>query len=119
MALLQLETSRGEIIHVETQGNLESPVSVQSTGVIKKFADVGQSIATVCSDVFSKINLAELEPDELTLEFSLSIGADLRVPFVAKSSGEGTFKVSVTWHKPKPVRKTAPVRKITRPKPQS
>jgi hypothetical protein len=119
MALLQLETSSGEVIHVETQGNLESPAATQNAVVVKKFADIGQSIVTVCSDVFSKINLAELEPDELTLEFSLSIGADLSVPFVAKSSGEGTFKVSVTWHKPKPVRKTAPVRKITRPKPQS
>ncbi len=99
MAMVKLESSNGEIIYLETRDTLESPTA-QSSGVIRKFADVGQSIADVCADIFSKVDLDELAPDELTLEFSLSIGADLSVPFIAKSSGEGTFTVKALWKKP-------------------
>jgi hypothetical protein len=97
--MIQLETSNGEIIYVETRDLLESPVTAQSSQVIRKVADVGQSIADVCADIFSKVSLDELAPDELTLEFSVTLGADLSVPFIAKSSGEGTFTVKALWKK--------------------
>jgi hypothetical protein len=89
---------------VKTRDLLESP-TVQSSQIIRKFADVGQSITDMCSDVFAKVNLNDLAPDELTLEFSLSIGVDLSVPFVTKSSGEGTFKVKALWKKPEAKKK--------------
>lgn len=101
MSVVKLKTSSNTDIYIEVA---ETSPSVQTSAapknVLDTFEKVGQSIADVCADVFSKVNLNELAPDELTLEFSLSIGADLSVPFIAKSSGEGTFTVKALWKKP-------------------
>jgi hypothetical protein len=106
MPLVKLQTSSNTEIYVEVPetSNTIATKSV-TTNVINSFEGVGQSIAEVCSDVFAKVNLSELAPDELTLEFSLTIGGDLSIPFIAKSSGEGTFTVKALWKKPEPKKK--------------
>jgi hypothetical protein len=114
MPVVKVKSSSSTDIYLEVSETFPvAQTKAAPKNVLDTFEKVGQSIADVCADIFAKVNLNDLAPDELTLEFSLSIGADLSVLFVAKSSGEGTFKVSATWNKPKPVRKTA------RPKTQS
>jgi hypothetical protein len=109
MPLVKLHTSNAIEIYVEVPepSPVANTVTTQAatTNVINAFERVGQSIADVCSDVFSKVNLSKLAPDELTLEFSLTIGGDLSIPFIAKSSGEGTFTVKALWKKPEPKKK--------------
>jgi hypothetical protein len=103
MPLVKLATSSNTEIYVEVPelpATNEIKAQSVSKNVIASFEQVGQSIADVCKDVFSKVNLSELAPDELTLEFSLTIGGDLSIPFIAKSSGEGTFTVKALWKKP-------------------
>jgi hypothetical protein len=100
MPVVKVQTSSNTDIYIEVA---ETSTSLQAKAVPKNVLDtfekVGQSIADVCTDIFSNVNLNELAPDELTLEFSLSLGADLSVPFIAKSSGEGTFTVKALWKK--------------------
>jgi Trypsin-co-occurring domain 1 len=105
MPVVQLKTSSNTDIYIEV-AEISPAINVQAIpeNVLDTFEKVGQSIADVCSDVFAKVNLNELSPDELTLEFSLSIGTDLSIPFIAKSSGEGTFTVKALWKKPEKAR---------------
>jgi hypothetical protein len=109
MPLVKLQTSSNTEIYVEVPeaSPAINEIKAQSVtkNVINSFEQVGQSIADVCKDVFSKVNLSELAPDELTLEFSLTIGGDLSIPFIAKSSGEGTFTVKALWKKPEAKKK--------------
>ncbi len=86
MSLVKLQTSSNTGIYTEVPESLPTTQAAPKN-VLDTFEKVGQSIADVCSDVFAKVNLSQLAPDELTLEFSLSVGADLNVPFIAKSSG--------------------------------
>jgi hypothetical protein len=99
MPVVKLKTSSNTDIYIEVPETPSLQTKAAPKNVLDTFENVGQSIADVCTDVFSKVNLNDLAPDELTLEFSLSIGADLSIPFIAKSSGEGTFTVKALWKK--------------------
>jgi hypothetical protein len=53
--------------------------------------------------------LKAVAPDEVGVEFGLTLGAETGV-VVAKGSSEVHFTVSLTWRRPEPAAPTAPVR---------
>lgn len=62
-------------------------------------ADVGDVIAASSKEILEamKAGLGELVPDEVELEFGVSLRGELGLPIIAKASGEATFTVRVCW----------------------
>ena len=62
---------------------------------------LGLRIADTISGVLSHVRGALKEegiPDEFTLEFGLKLGGEKSLlPFVAKATGEASFKITATW----------------------
>lgn len=76
-----------------------SLASASPAEVLDKLAEVGDRIANVCKTVYEKATtqLGDVAPDELTLEFGITLGGSAGVPFVAKGKADGTFKVTAKW----------------------
>ena len=72
-----------------------------ATSALSDISQVGDAIVAACDAIFAPVQSAvgELAPDELEVEFSVSISAEGGVPIVAKVSGEATFAVKATWRR--------------------
>jgi len=62
-------------------------------------SNVGDIIAQSSRDILEsmKQGLGESTPDEVELEFGVSLKGDFGIPIIAKASGEATFKVRIAW----------------------
>jgi hypothetical protein len=91
---------RPEIIEVPEGAALGGELQSE---IDKKLTDrmhvVGKAISSVCTTIYGSVEQAiqTVRPDEMTLEFGITLGGKTGVPFVTEGSAEGTFKVSATW----------------------
>lgn len=78
-------------------------VTETATNVAQGVADVGDVIAQSSREILEamRAGLGEFAPDEIELEFGVSLRGDVGIPIIAKASGEATFTVRVCW-KPRP-----------------
>jgi hypothetical protein len=69
--------------------------------VVSHLRDVGKAAADVCNEVYGQaVNaLTVARPDELVLEFGLTVGGEAGIPFVSKGTAEATFTITATWTK--------------------
>jgi hypothetical protein len=69
------------------------------TSAIEGVSEVGKVIAQSSREVLDAMRdgLGELVPDEIELEFGVSIRGESGLPVIAKASGEANFKVRVCW----------------------
>jgi hypothetical protein len=79
-----------------------SLASASPKDVLDKLTEVGQRVALVCQSVYerAKEEMGEMAPNELTLEFGVTLGGSAGVPFVSHGKAEGTFKVTAKWTRP-------------------
>ncbi len=101
MRVLQDERIRIEVaenIEVVTPPPAEGLAGVGSK-TVAQITDAGAAIADVCTEVFTKVKgaVGEARPDELTLEFGVTLGADFGAPIITKVSGEAALKVTAKW----------------------
>jgi hypothetical protein len=67
--------------------------------LIGKLETVGEAAGEACKALFAKLNtaLSGAKPEEITVEFGITIGGETGIPFVAKGKAEAAFTVSATW----------------------
>jgi hypothetical protein len=67
--------------------------------LVNKIRLLGDTIGQTCADLVesAQAKLGKMKPSELGLEFGISLGGELGVPFVTKGTGEATFTVTATW----------------------
>lgn len=75
--------------------------SASMTDTLTAVAEIGEAIAETCSAVFASVEaqVGRILPDELTLEFGVSLAGETGVPFVGKVAAESTFTVTAKWTK--------------------
>lgn len=67
---------------------------------VDRLDQLGGTVAGVTKKLYGKIiGSGDLIPDEMTLEFGVSLSGELGIPLVSKASGEGTLTVTATWRK--------------------
>lgn len=64
-----------------------------------RLESAGAAAGEVCVALYHKLNSAiiQVRPDEVKIEFGISLGGGAGVPFVAHGKAEATFKISATW----------------------
>ncbi len=67
--------------------------------LVNKIRLLGDTIGQTCAELVesAQAKLGKTKPSELSLEFGISLGGELGVPFVTKGTGEATFTVTATW----------------------
>jgi hypothetical protein len=67
--------------------------------VADKLREISNAIAQVCRDVATGIRSAvgASRPDELTLEFGVTLAGEAGFAVITKASAEATMKVTATW----------------------
>jgi hypothetical protein len=68
--------------------------------LIGRLEAAGEAAGAACVRLFNKMNSALQGPGRpatVTVEFGVSLGGEIGVPFVAKGKGDATFKVSAEW----------------------
>lgn len=83
--------------HTESTG-----VNARGAGALtteRAIEGVASTIVEACSGVFerARAGLEAAMPDELTVEFGVSLTGEGGIPFVGKASAESTFKVTAKW----------------------
>lgn len=74
-------------------------VTDTAENVARSLTDVGDVIAKASRDVLESMRagLGTLTPDEVELEFGVSLSGEVGIPMVTKASGQATFTVRVCW----------------------
>ncbi|MBW9110146.1 CU044_2847 family protein [Microbacterium ureisolvens] len=74
-------------------------VADTAANAAESLADVGDVIAKSCSDILGAMRdgLGDLAPEEIELQFGVSLRGDVGISLVTKASGEATFTVRVCW----------------------
>lgn len=94
-------------IWVEVESAEEGVFAAGGENMLEKMEDAfGEAMDTVqiCAESFvSQVSglAQQIRPQEIGLEFGLAFKAEVGV-VVTKASGEGNFKVSLTWKEAKP-----------------
>jgi hypothetical protein len=96
---LYIEVTDGP--HVITAGTL-SGGAIKGGGapdLVNKIRLLGDTIGQTCAELVESAQkkLDKMKPAELSVEFGISLGGELGVPFVTKGTGEATFTVTATW----------------------
>jgi len=82
--------------HTSTGGIETRSGSMPET--LAAIAKVGEAIAETCSTVFDSVSgKLTAFPDELTIEFGVSLAGETGLPFVGKVTAESTFTVTAKW----------------------
>jgi hypothetical protein len=70
-------------------------------GAAERLKDAGNAIAETCDSIMSamRARLADLQPDEVELEFGVTLGGEVGVPIISKASAEATLSVKAIWHR--------------------
>jgi hypothetical protein len=91
-------------IEVAGVGPPQAAVGPETAGVtpaelLGRMETVGVAAGEACVALYRKMSfeLAKVRPDEVTVEFGLTLGGEAGVPFVAKGTAEASFKISATW----------------------
>lgn len=60
---------------------------------------VSDTISTICNTMFEKMSAGFRagRPNEITIEFGVTLGGEAGVPLVTKGKAEATFKVAAKW----------------------
>lgn len=66
----------------------------------QKFSEALDVLKPVAGALVDKLRSVETTPEEIQVEFALKLSAEFGA-VVAKSQGEGSFKVTVTWKREK------------------
>lgn len=85
---------------VTPEGRLEG-AKKKLKGAAKTVDDIGEPILAVCRSMHQKAYKGmgdEIKPAQFEVEFGLSLGGEMGVPFIAKAQGEAQFKIRATWH---------------------
>jgi Trypsin-co-occurring domain 1 len=66
---------------------------------LKRIESAGEAAGEACVAFYHKLTpaMSKAKPDEVTVEFGLTLGGEAGIPFVAKGTVEASFKVSATW----------------------
>ena len=109
MKAIQSKLGDGKTILIEV---VEPPeiVSAQGTGgaaagvasptqVLSKLDEVAETITETCKALFQKVasGFDQGRPDELGVEFGVTLGGEAGIPLVTKGTVEAAFKVMATW----------------------
>ena len=87
-----------EVLQARRTGGATAGVA-EPARVLAKLEDAADTIADTCRTLFGRM-LAKFDdgrPDELGLEFGVTLGGEAGIPFVTKGTAEATFKVTATW----------------------
>jgi Trypsin-co-occurring domain 1 len=107
MDAVKITTEGGQVVYVEVGDDVNVKGTPQGgiAGVgdvdkqIAKLKEVGSSIAAVCRTIQTQVQ-AQLEatkPQELTLEFGVTLAGETGIPLITKGSVKGTFQVIAKW----------------------
>lgn len=89
-----------EVLPLPTSSGLEVR---GATGVVattaEALASVGDAIAEACRSVFesARQSLADAQPNELEVEFGVSLAGEAGIPLIGSVSSTATFKVTAKW----------------------
>lgn len=89
-----------EVAEVELPGDAVTVADLAPGQLIGRLEAAGEVAGAACMRLFDKMNGAlkgPVRPEQVSLEFGISLGGEAGIPFVAKGKGEATFKVSATW----------------------
>jgi hypothetical protein len=86
-------------VDVEAEPNPLRGVPNAVSGVVQGVADVGAVIAESSREILDAIRegVGSLAPDEVELEFGVSISGESGLPVIAKASAQANFSVRVCW----------------------
>lgn len=71
-------------------------------GASERLKNLGETVADVCKDLYQRaiVNLpVEAKPDEIAIEFGLTLGGEVTVPIIAAAKAEATITISAKWSK--------------------
>lgn len=94
-----MEVDQEEIQYSPSSEDIDLPPGAYLTGATSNTADLIKqtvySIATLIRQGFDSVE----SPNELTIEFSLSLKGEAAIPIIIRQSTEGTIKITSTWKK--------------------
>jgi hypothetical protein len=82
------------------QDALVTMADISPEQLIGRLEAAGEAAGAACVQLFNKMNGALQgpgRPETITVEFGVSLGGEIGVPFVAKGKGDATFKVCAEW----------------------
>jgi hypothetical protein len=111
MKAIQIATAEGHSIYIQVEPgiNFETPRGADDAGgaegiiepkaLVAKLDEVSDTISGTCKSLQAKImsGLGKSLPNEMSIEFGVTLGGEAGVPFVANGSVEAAFKVTTTW----------------------
>jgi hypothetical protein len=107
--MIPLRNGDGEIVgYVEVQTFASLPE--QNRDELRGFSvgdasdrlkEAGEAVALTCEAVMSQLrsSLGQLAPDEVELQFGLSLGGEVGIPVITKATTEATLSVTAKWTK--------------------
>jgi hypothetical protein len=102
--LIEFAVGDGQSISVQVQDSAAGPVTRGiggqsiATRASQTFEDVISRVRPAAEAVAAQLRSLASAPDEVQVEFGLSLSAEAGA-FIAAASTEANFKVSLTWHR--------------------
>jgi hypothetical protein len=109
MKAIELVTQEGKRVYVqvaevvtleaaETGGGEVAGGKVEAA--VQQLGELGKVIGDVCNTIQGQIQtaLGKAKPNEFTLEFGVTLGGEMGIPFVTKGTGEANFQVTAKWN---------------------
>jgi hypothetical protein len=105
-----IQSNKNSRLYIEVSDSAHVIAAVTRTGgavkggaaedLANKIRLLGETIGQTCVELVESAQkqFIKLKPSELSLEFGVSLGGELGVPFVTKGTGEATFTVTATWN---------------------
>jgi Trypsin-co-occurring domain 1 len=108
MNAIKVTTKTGKSIYVEVADPVPAPKAARGGQIagggkieeaVTQLAEVGDVIADVCRTLQERIEAAleKTKPNELALQFSITLAGETAIPLITKASAQGTFQVSAKW----------------------
>jgi hypothetical protein len=86
---------RRDPIYIEVT-EVEGEASLTQAGGKVSFEDMLQKVTPMCESVIKNFKDLTVKPDSASAEFGLKISAEGNL-FIAKASGQASFKVTLDW----------------------
>jgi hypothetical protein len=106
MAIVRMAAKDGTELYIETDESPEVTLALRQQGPattlrapkVPSFGEIGERIATVCSEVRREIDKkGELSPNKLTLAFGIKVSGEAGIPLISNAKAEATFTVTAEW----------------------
>lgn len=101
MKTIQSKTARGTpiLIAVKQVTSRQPSRRAKLGGDESRLDQVGKVVGEICSTLHQRVSqaLSDNRPDEVTIQFGLTLTGNAGLPLITEASAEASFQISATW----------------------